>query len=422
MAAFQYKDGQLHCEDLCIDDDFLEAHSSPTYLYSSAAFGEHYDRLTAAFKELRATICYSVKSCSNIHILSLLAKRGSHFDVVSAGEISRVLAAGGQADHIVFAGVGKQNHELEFALEKGIHHFNVESEKELERLNSIALKMGTKARVVIRLNPDVDPKTHRYITTGKRENKFGLDWERGRALFTRHKELAGIDFQGIHTHIGSQIQDPKPYVEALERTLPFAQELRESGLDIRYLNIGGGYGIDYHTRQNAEVESFAKALTPLLKDQPFEIILEPGRTISANAGVLLTRIIDIKQSGTKRFLIVDAGMNDLIRPSLYEAHHEIWPLSLPKDPAELSDAEKGYQADVVGPICESGDFLGLDRVLPELQIGDALVVFSAGAYGFAMASNYNSRGRAAEVLVSGKQAQVIRRRETIEDQLRLEQL
>jgi diaminopimelate decarboxylase len=422
MSFFQYKNGLLHCEDLAIDDSFLEKHGTPSYLYSESALVSHFKSLREAFKDLKASICYSVKSCSNIAILKVLAECGSHFDVVSAGEIARVIAAGGEPGHIVFAGVGKKNEELAYGLDHDIHHFNVESGRELERLNKIALEKGKRARVVLRLNPDVDPKTHRYITTGKRENKFGLDWDKGRALFAGHKELKGIEFQGIHTHIGSQIQDPLPYVQALERTLSFARELREQGLNIRTLNIGGGYGIDYKTRTNIAVETFARALEPLLKDKAFELILEPGRTISGNAGILLTRIVDIKYSGERRFVIVDAGMNDLIRPSLYQAHHEIWPICSDQDPAMLTAEERGPKADVVGPICESGDFLGLDLRLPELSMGDTLAVFSAGAYGFSMASNYNSRGRGCEILVKGDQARLIRRRETIEDQLRLEQI
>lgn len=419
-SAFKYQNGTLHCEEVKLDQDFLEKYGTPAYVYSKAAFQQHYNALKQAFGELDAQICYSVKSCSNLSVLKILDELGSHFDVVSAGEIARVLAAGADSKKIVFAGVGKRDDELAYALDKDIHHFNVESAGEVERLNKIALEKGTKARVVVRLNPDVDPKTHRYITTGKEENKFGLNWEQGRVMFSRFKELEGIDFQGIHTHIGSQIQDPKPYVQALERTIPFAHELRELGLDIRYLNIGGGYGIDYKTRTNAAADDFAKAITPLLKDQPFKILLEPGRSISANAGIMVTRVTDIKSSGSRRFLIVDGGMNDLIRPSLYEAYHEIWPLQSETDPVNLSDDQRGSHADVVGPICESGDFLGLNRKLPVMELGDGLAVFSAGAYGFVMASNYNTRGRPPELLIDGSEVKVARRRESIEDQLRLE--
>ncbi|MDF1662413.1 MAG: diaminopimelate decarboxylase [Planctomycetota bacterium] len=419
-SAFNYRNGTLHCEDVKIDRDFLETYGTPAYIYSKAAFRQHYNTLKTAFSGLDAQICYSVKSCSNLSVLKVLAEVGSHFDVVSAGEIERVLTAGGDAQKIVFAGVGKRDDELAYALEKDIHHFNVESAREVERLNAIALEKGKKARVVVRLNPDVDPKTHRYITTGKDENKFGLNWEQGRVLFARHQELPGIEFQGIHTHIGSQIQDAKPYVQALERTLPFAHELRAMGLDIKYLNIGGGYGIDYKTRTNAVADDFAKAITPLLKNEPFKILLEPGRSISANAGILVTRVTDIKSSGSRRFLIVDAGMNDLIRPCLYEAYHEIWPLVSETDPVNLTEDERGPHADVVGPICESGDFLGLNRRLPGMEIGDGLAVFSAGAYGFVMASNYNTRGKPPELLIDGAEVKVVRRRETVEDQLRLE--
>lgn len=420
MSHFHYKDGQLYCEQVALDAELLKQYGSPLYVYSRAAFESHYKALADAFAGLKPKICYSVKSCSNLSVLRLLKDCGSAFDVVSAGEIARVLEAGASAEQIVYAGVGKTEDEIRYALQTGIHHFNVEGESELQRIQRLAKERGQRAAVALRLNPDVDPKTHRYITTGKRENKFGLDWDKGRALFARHKDFDSVDFIGIHTHIGSQIQDPAPFVKALTRTLEFANELKAQGLPMSILNIGGGYGISYEDRQNANIARFAKALEPLLKGQGYDLYMEPGRSISGNAGVMLTQVVDIKQSGSRRFIIVDAGMNDLIRPSLYEAFHEIWPVESARDPKDIAPEDRGEPADIVGPICESGDFLGLDRAFPELSLGQVLCVFSAGAYGFSMASNYNSRGRACELLIEGDSVRIIRRREGFEDLVRLE--
>lgn len=420
--GFVYEDGGLRCDGAALDEAFAARFGTPVYVYSAAALRDHYQAMAAAFAPLNGRICYSVKSCSNLSILALLAAEGSHFDVVSGGEVRRVLAAGIPAERIVFAGVGKTDAELAYALEVGIHHFNAEASSEVERLQALASERGMRARVALRLNPDVDPKTHRYITTGKRENKFGLDLDRAGAIFDEAARFPNVDLEGLHVHIGSQVQESGPYVEALTRVLAFADERRAAGAPLSMINMGGGFGISYEDRTGADPARFAAAVGPLLAGRGYELYLEPGRSISANAGLLLTRVIDVKRSGERRFIIVDAGMNDLIRPCLYEAHHEVWPVVSARDPREMSEEERGAPADIVGPICETGDFLARDRRFPEVARGALIAVFSAGAYSFVMSSNYNSRPRAAEVLLEDGAPRLIRRRETIEDLLALERL
>ena len=387
---------------------------TPLYVYSRRALVENFDRLRDAFAELDPLIAFSVKSNGNAAILRTLLARGAGLDIVSGGELARGLAAGADPSKIVFAGVGKTREEIAAALRARIFLFNVESEPEAEAISSVAVKLKKRARAALRVNPDVDPSTHHYITTGKKENKFGVPFERARAAFDRVARLRGVEAIGLHAHIGSQIVDPGAYAAALERLLELRARLERDGHAIEALNLGGGFGIDYESgRKPMDVKKLAARLTPMLRPLGARVIFEPGRSIVGPAGWLLTRAIYIKQGAGRRFLIVDAAMNDLIRPSLYSAHHRI---------SAVGRARAGRAAkyDVVGPICESGDFLGKDRPFVAPDAGDLFVIHDCGAYGFAMASNYNSRPRAAEVMVRGRRAETIRERETIEDLTRLE--
>lgn len=415
MDHFSYRDGRLHCEDLPAED-LAARFGTPLYVYSRRTIAERLEEIGKAFAPARPHICYSVKANANLGVLRAVRDLGAGFDAVSGGEIFRVLRAGGKGSDIVFAGVGKTGEEMAYALENGILMFNVESEGELVRLDEVAGRLGRRAPAALRVNPDVDPRTHRYITTGRRENKFGLDRDRAAALVRDAGRFPHVDFVGLHMHIGSQITAVDPYVRALEKLLDLADELRNGGADIRWVNIGGGFGIAYAGEDRAlPIEAYAAALLPLLQSRPYRLALEPGRFVVGNAGLLLARVLYVKASGGKRFVITDAAMNDLIRPSLYEAAHRIAPALLRPDAHG-----GGTPADVVGPICESGDFLGRAVDLPDLEPGDLLAVFGAGAYGFAMASNYNTRPRAAEILVHGDASEVVRRRETWEDLVRLE--
>jgi diaminopimelate decarboxylase len=392
---FQYRDNQLYCEQAPVAR-IVEAVGTPAYIYSARTFREHYKKLEQAFAALDPLICYSVKSCGNVHILRLLAGWGSGFDVVSGGELYRVLQAGGDAGKVAYAGVGKTDEEIRQAIEARIGYFNIESEAELANIIAIAEEMDTEVRAALRVNPDVDPKTHRHTTTGKRETT------------------------GIHLHIGSPINSAEPYVQALEKTLAFIEELRGKGYEIDTLDLGGGFGADYTSGQAPLASEYAEAIVPLLKGKELRLILEPGRTVSASAGILATKVLYLKQGGDKTFAIIDGAMNDLIRPVLYEAFHFIWPVAVAngyaiQDRQELMALPGTEKYDVVGPICETGDCLAKERFLPPLQRGDTLAVFTAGAYGFVMSSQYNARPRAAEVLVNGDQFEVIRKRETYED-------
>lgn len=421
MDDFRYDQGVLHAERSSLEA-LAREHGTPLYVYSAATLLDHYRKVRDAFAPLGGWVAYSVKACSNLAILRLLAREGAGFDVVSGGELLRVREAGGRLTHTVFAGVGKTDGELETALDLGVHHLNVESREELERLDAIARRKGVLAPAALRVNPDVDPKTHRYITTGKKENKFGVDFETASAVFRDRKQFANVALKGVHMHIGSQLTDVAPYAQAVERVVAFADAQRKAGAELSWLNLGGGFGVWYEDRAARPVADFARAAAPFLEGKRYEVVVEPGRFICGNAGVLLTRVVDVKRSGGKRFVIVDAGMNDLIRPSFYKSFHAVWPVRSDVDPRVPGavKAETLEAADVVGPICESGDFLALDRGLPPVARGDLLCVFSAGAYGFSMSSNYNTRPRAAEVLVEGGAARVIRRRESLEDLLRLE--
>lgn len=416
MDHFRYEGGSLRAEGMDLSA-LAREHGTPLYVYSAATLLDHYRKVESAFRPLGGWVAYSVKACSNLSVLSLLAKEGAGFDVVSGGELERVREAGGRLDHTVFAGVGKTDEELSLALARGVHHLNVESEEELSRLDRLAKARGVRAPAALRVNPDVDPKTHRYITTGKRENKFGVDLETAWRVFAERARYPHVALHGVHMHIGSQLTQVAPFAEAVAKVVDFALEQRRRGVELRWLNLGGGFGIWYEDRAAPPVAEFAKAAAPSLEGKGFEVVVEPGRFVAGNSGVLLTRVVDIKRSGGKRFVIVDAGMNDLIRPSLYKSFHRIWPITSEVDPREGGVPEGLEPADVVGPICESGDFLGLDRALPPLERGQVLCVFSAGAYGFSMSSNYNTRPRPAEVLVEGSRARVVRRRETLDDLL-----
>lgn len=424
MDHFHYRDGVLHCEAVGIPD-LARRFGTPCYIYSRATLVDHYRRLESAWSALDPWLCFSVKSCSNLHILRLMRECGSAFDVVSGGELMRALEAGAEPSRIVFAGVGKTDDEIRHALRVGIGCFNVESEAEMDNLASIAGLMGVRATVALRVNPDVDPKTHVYTTTGKRETKFGVDLERARRVFHEFGRCEGLDLSGIHLHIGSPVNSVEPYVQAVSRGLELIDQLRRDGFAIRILNIGGGYGAHYEADQAPSASQYAGHVVPLLKDAGLTVMLEPGRTITANAGVLIARVLYTKQSGDRQFIIIDAAMTELIRPALYGSFHFVWPVQ-PADgqvPPQRSASLRppgGVLVDVVGPVCESGDFLARERWLPPMRRDDLICVFTAGAYGFVMSSQYNSRPRPPEILVEEANARVIRRRETYDDLVSLE--
>jgi len=423
MDYFNYKNARLFAENTAIAD-IADAVGTPAYIYSKATFLDHLNKINQAYSELDTTVCYSVKACGNINILKFLAEAGSGFDIVSGGELHRVLCANGDAAKIAYAGVGKTDAEIIEALKAGIAYFNVESKAELENIIRLSkrnhARSGNKPKVALRVNPDVDPKTHTYTTTGKKETKFGVDIEYAGKLFAEYGASEAVDLCAIHIHLGSAGSTVEPYVEAINKILLLIEELRCAGHKIEALDIGGGYGADYVTGRSPTAEEYAAAIVPLLKDKHLKLILEPGASIAANAGVLITRVLYVKTGGSKTFVIVDAGMNDLIRPPLYGAFHFIWPVDTQgkfmhperADDLELPGCRK---VDVVGPICESADFFAKDRLLPPVKRGDLLCVFTAGAYGFTMSSNYNTRSRPAEVLADGDNFSIIRKRESYED-------
>ncbi|HUV39053.1 MAG TPA: diaminopimelate decarboxylase [Planctomycetota bacterium] len=418
MDHFRYRDLELFCEDVRLVE-LAASVGTPAYVYSRATIEHHWARLVEAFAWAHPLICYSVKACSNLAVLRVFVELGAGFDVVSGSEIDRVVKAGGDPSKIVFAGVGKSDDEIALGLAEGIHLFTVESEPELDAIESVAARLGKRARVALRVNPDVDPKTHRYMSTGKRESKFGIDLERASAVLARRSAFPHLDFAGVHAHIGSQITSVDPYVLALGRVARFIRAQESAGVKIDTLDVGGGFGIFYRVGEALTAKEFARAIRPVVEPLGRQIVMEPGRFIVGNAGVLLTRVVFVKQSGDKRFVVVDAAMNDLIRPTLYGAEHRIWPVRPPFEPDDARGRDLA-RVDIVGPICESGDFLALDRPFPEVRRGDLVAVFSAGAYGMTMSSNYNSRLRAPEVLVEGKTFRVVRRRETLDDLTRLE--
>lgn len=418
MDEFEYRNGALHCERMAAAD-LAERFGTPLYVYSQSTLLGHYDRFREAFAPLNPLICFSIKSCQNIHICRLLRERGSGFDVVSGGELYRALQAGAEPGKIVFAGVGKTVRELGEAFDARIGLYNVESLSELEQIESLAAQRGIVVDAALRVNPDVDAGTHRYTTTGVKRTKFGVDIDRAAEVFGRGGWGWALRLRGIHVHIGSPVFEPTTYRRALERVLELRGRLRRSGIEIDVIDVGGGFGAHYRGGESPTAAAYAEAIVPLLMPEGTRVVVEPGRSIAGNAGVLLTRVLHTKESGGKRFAIVDAAMTELIRPALYGAYHFVWPADAGDRAPAARCAEQPFDGlepwDVVGPVCESADFLAQDRMLPPLKRGDLLAVFTAGAYAMTMSSQYNSRPRAAEVLVTGGEARMIRRRETYED-------
>lgn len=428
MHSFRYRDGRLYCEDVDLVHVAQEL-DTPTYIYSAGTILDHYARLDAALAPLDHLICYAVKANSNRAILKLLADAGAGFDIVSGGELCRVLAAGGDPAKCTFAGVGKSRKEIEYGLEHRVCSFNVESEGELEHVDHIAGAKETRAPIALRVNPDVDPHTHEYISTGSHENKFGIALNHIAAIYEQAAKMRNVEIVGVQMHIGSQITEATPFASAIGKAAPIVRELK-SKYGIKFFSIGGGMGILYrralesgsgkwwhdHGGESSafSVRDYAGAIVPPLRELGICVLVEPGRFLVGNAGVLLTRVRYVKKSGAKKFAIVDAAMNDLIRPALYQSYHEIVPVEEPR----TSRSKNTEKIDIVGPVCESGDFFALDREMPELHEGDLLAIMSAGAYGFVMASNYNSRPLAAEVLVRGDKFALIRKRQTWDDLVR----
>ncbi|KIF45612.1 diaminopimelate decarboxylase [Vibrio owensii] len=414
MDYFNYQDdGQLWAEDVSLQA-LAEQHGTPLYVYSRATLERHWNAFDSAVGQHPHLVCYAVKANSNLGVLNALARLGSGFDIVSGGELERVIAAGGDAKKVVFSGVGKTPAEMKRALELGIKCFNVESEPELERLNKVAGELGVVAPISLRINPDVDAKTHPYISTGLRDNKFGIAFDRAPAVYKFAQSLPNLNVQGIDCHIGSQLTEIEPFIDATDRLLALIDDLKAQGINIRHLDVGGGLGVVYRDELPPQPSDYAKALLGRLENhQNLELIFEPGRAIAANAGILLTRVEFLKHTEHKNFAIIDAAMNDLMRPALYQAWQDIVPVAPREGEAQTYD--------LVGPICETGDFLGKDRALV-LQEGDLLAVRSAGAYGFVMSSNYNTRTRAAEVMVDGNQSHLVRQREELTSLWQLEQI
>ena len=403
--SFSRIDGVLHAEQ-CSLDQLTQQYGTPLYVYSKATFEKHYLDMDKAFNFIDHQICFAVKSNSNLAVLNVLAKLGSGFDIVTGGELARVLAAGGEPSKIVFSGLGKQEADIEKALEVGIACFNVESHAELDRIQKVAAGLGKKAPISLRVNPDVDAKTHPYISTGLKENKFGIPSDVVFETYQYAASLPNLDVVGIDCHIGSQLTETQPFVDALDRIIMMIEQLKALGIELKHIDIGGGLGVTYKDETPPSVVEYAESMRPALEKLGLKVFMEPGRSISANAGVLLTKVDLLKPTQHRNFAIIDAAMNDLIRPSLYEAWMDIQPVK------SRTDVENKTW-DIVGAICETGDFLGKSRELA-LKENDHLAVLGAGAYGFVMSSNYNSRGRAAEVMVDGEQSHVIRERETIE--------
>lgn len=406
MDYFNYHQDRLFAEDVEVSA-IAAAHGTPCYIYSRATIERHWQAYDQAFGDHPHLVCYAVKANSNLAVLNVMARLGSGFDIVSGGELERVLAAGGEPDKIVFSGVGKQRNEIIRCLEVGIRCFNVESEPELLLINEVAGLLGCRAPVSLRVNPDVDPETHPYISTGLKENKFGIDIAEAPAVYACAFTLPHIQVMGVDCHIGSQLTRLSPFVDALERVLALVEGLQADGIPIQHLDLGGGLGIRYREESPPSPAEHVSALLERLRGLPYEILIEPGRAIVGNAGILVTRVELLKLGRYKNFAVVDAAMNDLLRPALYSAWQDIIPVVLRE-----SGVKRRY--DVVGPVCETGDFLGKDREL-DIQPGDLLAVRSAGAYGFSMSSNYNSRPRAAEVMVDGERTHLVRWRETVQE-------
>ncbi|MBI1826597.1 MAG: diaminopimelate decarboxylase [Planctomycetes bacterium] len=419
MDHFVYKSGQLQAEGVRVEE-LAEKFGTPLYVYSRQTFVDHFRRFQAAFAELNPCVCFSVKSCQNLAVLRLLHAEGASFDVVSGGELRRVREIGAPPESVVFAGVGKTNAEIRDALEFGIGWFNVESVEELENIARLTGEVNRMARVALRVNPDVDPHTHEYTTTGKRGTKFGIDFDASRRASRAFANDRNICIAGLHLHLGSPVNSAGPYVEAIEKTLRLIDEIRRDGITITAINLGGGFGAHYQGGEAPSAASYADQIVPLLRDRGLEVLFEPGRSIAANAGVLLTRVLYTKRSGARKYVIVDAAITELIRPALYGAYHFVWPVAAGE---VFVPAHRGADlrmagtelVDVVGPVCESGDFLAKERWMPPLKRGDLVCIYSAGAYGMTMSSQYNSRPRAPEVLVENDRGRLIRRRETYND-------
>jgi diaminopimelate decarboxylase len=411
MHEFNYKNGVLHCEDVSLTDIARE-YPTPFYLYSYATLMDHFSKIQKAFEEVSPLICFSMKSNSNLSVCKALVSAGAGLDIVSGGELYKALKIGCPPERIVYASVGKTEEEIETALKTGILFFNVESVPELIMIDTVAKRLGKKANVALRINPDVKPETHDYITTGTKEKKFGICFEEAEEIFDNANKYSNTELKGVHVHIGSQITEVKPFVTAIQKILDF---LDKGNINVEYLNLGGGFGIIYDQEKTTTAQEFAKEIIPLVRDTSFKLIFEPGRFITGNSGILVCKVLYVKTGATgKKFAIVDAGMNDLLRPSLYEAYHEIRPVV-------VREAEH-QKYDVVGPICESGDYLALDRELPELIAGEYIAVMGAGAYGYTMASNYNSRPRPAELMVINGQTKIVREQETYKDLIRGEKI
>jgi len=410
MHEFKYKSNNLYGESLELAK-MADRFGTPLYVYSYKTLIDHYEKLKFAFQQINPLICYSVKANSNLSILKALVAKGAGLDIVSGGELYRALRSGVKAQKIVYASVGKTDTEIIAAVSKGILLFNVESLAELENINRIAKKLRKIVRVAIRINPDVEIKTHKYITTGKITNKFGIDLENAYKILLLRSRFTNLNICGLHIHIGSQITQSDPFIAAIKKVSNFIFCLKSKGVNLEYLNIGGGLGIIYDRETPQTAQVYADKIIPLLEETGLKIIMEPGRFIIGNAGILIVKVLYIKDTPKKKFIIVDGGMNDLIRPALYSAYHNI---------LALRKISKTQKADLVGPICESGDFFAKDRLIPKVKEGDYLAIMSAGAYGFSMSSNYNSRLRAAEVMISKNKATIIRKRERLSDLIRNE--
>lgn len=428
MDAFNYKNGQLFCEDIAVDE-LAARFGTPLYVYSKSTLCAHYQRLTQAFAAIKPTICFSIKTLGNLSILKELVALGSGMDVVSGGELFRARQAGTDMKKVVFAGIGKTDSEILDALDAGIGLFNIESEAEFENIAALAERRGVRARAALRVNPDVvDQKTHSKTQTGHKGSKFGVDIERARRFFATYGKNPHLKLCGIHMHIGSPIYSAEPYVRAITRGLELIQDLKAQKFDISVIDIGGGFAADYTSNMSPSWETYAQSIVPLLKpfvDGGGQIILEPGRTIAGNTAIILAQVQYLKEGGHRTFVVVDTGMHHLIRPALYGSFHFIWPTKVkpefePKTRAEVMDIPGLLPCDVVGPICESSDILAKERAIPPVQRGDLIAIFTAGAYGMVMASQYNAIPRPAEILVEGDQAKIIRKRETYQDLIELE--
>ncbi|MGA2775438.1 MAG: diaminopimelate decarboxylase [Candidatus Omnitrophota bacterium] len=409
MHEFRYKNNRLYCEGMSVEELAVRC-GTPLYVYSYRTLIDHFLKLKKAFRSVSPLICYSVKANSNLAILKALVEKGAGLDIVSGGELYRALKVGCPAQRIVYASVGKTDREIEEAIVHKILFFNVESVPELENINRISRKLNRVTQVAIRINPDVEPKTHKYITTGKLTNKFGIDFKSAEQILLVRNALSNVRISGLHIHIGSQITESEPYISAVTKIINFVKKLKRKGIRLEYLNIGGGLGITYNNETPQTANAFARKIMPLLKVSGLKIIMEPGRFIVGNAGILVTKVLYIKSTPEKKFIIVDAGMNDLIRPALYGAYHEVLPLRV-----AAGKLAAGAKYDIVGPICESGDFFAKERKLVGVKEGEYLAIMSAGAYGFSMSSNYNSRRRAGEVMVLWDKAYSIRKRESFKD-------